>query len=231
MTGVHRLRLSCVPGGMFFLSALTDHLLTFSALPHMVPSESICAVDFVDSRQACDGASSRYRQDPARLIIAPDMQSGRERNTKMAAACSVCLHVATSDASTSWWEGRPEKYIFFFLITFLPLFGHRKSNRSFCCRSPSLCRSSFLSLSLLLHALLLCPSVFNKGWVIGWNNSSPGPIWPLHHNVNEPRWWDDHTEVGEAQNWSEICSYFLYIFILNVFIYLFIIYGFWFGFN
>lgn len=85
----------------FFLTALTDHLFKFSALPHMVPIESICVVDFVDSRQAYDGASSQYRQDPARLIITPDMQSSSERNTKMAAACSICLHVATSDASTS----------------------------------------------------------------------------------------------------------------------------------
>lgn len=55
--------------------------------------------EFVESRQACDKASSWCRQDPTRLMIASDTQAGRERNTKMAAACSICLHDAMCDVS------------------------------------------------------------------------------------------------------------------------------------
>ena len=61
--------------------------------------------DLVGSRQACDEAASRYRQDPARLIGASDTQAGWERKIKMAAACSVCLHAAMCDVSAADVKG------------------------------------------------------------------------------------------------------------------------------
>ncbi len=122
----------------------------------------------MESRQAYDEAASLYRQDPARLIGASDTQAGRERNTKMAAACSVCLHAAMSDVSTSDVKdilNKTSRVFFFFphLCLFSPFFCHRKSNWSFCSLSMSLCVDILSCFSLLLHRLLLlCPSVFNK---------------------------------------------------------------------
>lgn len=46
------------------------------------------------------------------------------------------------------------------------------------------------------------PLFSTKTQVIWWNKSSPGPVWPLHPDVNEPRWWDDHTEFREMQDWE-----------------------------
>lgn len=118
MAGVHRLNLSCVPGGLFpsFCSSSgRSSLFSLSAFLHMVPIQSICTVKGVQKYctlhtyiTLCGketgmwwGSLSRYWQDPARLLGASDTQAGRERNTKMAAVCSVCLHTAMSDVSTA----------------------------------------------------------------------------------------------------------------------------------
>lgn len=56
---------------------------------------------------------------PDRLIIFSDMQSGRERNTKMAAVRAVCLHASMSDIIT--YDGRDiMKKIRFYLVSLLP---------------------------------------------------------------------------------------------------------------
>lgn len=103
--------------------------------------------EFVESRQACDKASSWCRQDPTRLMSASDTQAGRERNTKMAAACSICLHDAMCDVVVKDILNK----------TFFPILQSPKSNRVyffFFYVDLLYCRSVLL--------LLLLLSVFNK---------------------------------------------------------------------
>lgn len=148
---------------LFSEAAVSDHHLSFSAFPHMVPhvvhmrKPWTDTVDFVESRQACDEAASRYQQDPDRLIGASDTDPGKETK-KMAAACSVCLHDAVSDVNTADGKGILNKTCFFFSSV-------RENQTGACVVSPSLCVDllhSCLSLLPLVLLLLLCPSVFNK---------------------------------------------------------------------
>lgn len=115
---------------LLFVTPVTDHFLTFSALHIWFPFNLYLqleprAADFADFKQAYDEASSQYRQDLMKLIIASDMQSGTERNSKMAALCSACLHAVTSDVSTAGRRTSMERGFFFsYLIS--PLSSHRK---------------------------------------------------------------------------------------------------------
>ena len=194
---------------LFSEAAVTDHLLSFSAFPLMVPpvvhmrklKPWTDTVGFVESRQACDEAASRYQQDPGRLIGASDTDPGKETKRWPLRAPSVstlpCLTWTRLMGWTSWI-----RCVFFFfspqsekikqeLVLSLPL----SVWIFFTLVSPSSPLFSSSSSSSV-------PPFSTKTRVIWWNKSSSGPVWPLHHGVNEPRWCDDHTEVREAQNWE-----------------------------
>lgn len=166
-----RQNLSHVPGGFFYQRwpmIFFSHFLPFSIwLPcspyvRFVPVAAErsrythSSVHFHQRIQACDEAAPWYRQDPVRLIGASDTQAGSKRNTKMAAACSVCLHVAMSDVSRADVKDIPNKTSIFFPLFFsqkikqAPLLFHHFSLTRSSFLSPSSSSSSFLSSSSIL---------------------------------------------------------------------------------
>ena len=131
---------------LFSEAAVTDHLLSFSAFPLMVPpvvhmrklKPWTDTVGFVESRQACDEAASRYQQDPGRLIGASDTDPGKETKRWPLRAPSVSTLPCLTWTRLMGWTSWIRCVFFFFLLS------QRKSNRSLCCLSLSLCGSSSL---------------------------------------------------------------------------------------
>lgn len=130
------------------LTPVSDHLLShpqfFSIWFPFHPYVQFKASTFMHSlerRQAYDEAASRYRQDPAGLLGTSDTHAGSEGNTKMAAACAVCLHTAMSDVSTAHVKDILNEMVFLFSPSTLSLHCSFTENHFYCLPPLSLCRS------------------------------------------------------------------------------------------
>lgn len=150
----------------------------------------------MESRQPCDEALSRYGEDFVWLLDASEIQWSRDRKHKddcFMLHLSPCCRVWREHG---WWDGHPEYDVFSQISLLLPPVTENQA--------------LLLSLPFSVHTVFPVPpsSLFTssappfstKTQVIWCNKRSPGPVRTFHHDVNDPRWWDGHTEAGDAQD-------------------------------
>lgn len=126
---------------------------------------------------------------PVTFVGVSDTQAGRGRNTKMAAACSICLHAGISDVSTAVVKDILNKMGFFVFVGVFFSFSSSVSSLPLHCPFISflVCPSS---------SLFSSSSIFNKDLSDLVKQKLP-PVQSDLLIVCEPR-WVDLTEVREA---------------------------------
>lgn len=164
--------------------------------------------EFVESRQAWDKAASWCRQDPVRLMSASDTQAGRERNTKMAAACSIC-HDAMSDVSMVVVKDVLNKMsdIFFPILFRFPPSSVTEIKRALLLPF-LLCGDLLHHRAVLFLVLLLLLSVFSKSPSELVKQKLPcssltSPSWWQWSQMGWPHWGWGRTRLRSRKSWKQ----------------------------